>query len=99
MEARIIKIEQELAIMAHTQQTMSDSLSAIASTLEKMSEIQLDTKLLEERYLHLDRDLQESFIRVHKRIDAEKDARVWTAKTVVAALVVIVTEFVIRTTT
>lgn len=92
MEARITKMERDFALMSQT-------LTSIALTLEKMSNVQVDTRLLEERQSHLDRDLQESFTRVHKRIDAERDARIWTGRTVIAAIVVGMTEFVFRITT
>ena len=80
MEIRIAKMEKEIALM-------SQSLQAVAATLEKMSKVQLDTMLLEEKFLNLDRDLQESFKRVHKRIDEEAQARAWVVKIVIGSVV------------
>jgi predicted nucleic acid-binding Zn-ribbon protein len=81
VEQRVAKIEAELAVM-------SQSLVSIAKTLDKMSSIQIDTRLLEERINHLDKELQESFSRVHNRIEEEANARTWATRVVVGGVMV-----------
>ncbi len=96
MEVRIAKMEKEIALMGQTQQQMSQSLKSIAHTLEKISEVQLDTKLLEERMQHLDRDLVESFQRVHKRVDELEKSRNLIIKIVVGGFISALVTFVIQ---
>lgn len=88
MEVRIAKMEKELGIM-------SSSLTSISKALDRISEVHLDTKLLEERMIHLDRDLQESFARVHKRIDEEKHARMWATRIIVGGFLIAVVKFML----
>lgn len=96
MELRIAKMEQEIAIMAHTQKIMSESLRSIAKTLERISEMQLDTKLLEEKFSHLNSDLQESFSRVHKRVDSLEATITWVTRIIVGTLITGIIAFIIK---
>lgn len=96
MELRITKIEQEIALMAHTQKLMSDSLKTISVTLERISVVQLDTKLLEEKFGHLDKDLRESFERVHKRIDSVESTISWVSRIIIGALITAIIAFIIK---
>ncbi len=89
MEIRIAKMEKELGIM-------SASLLSISKALDKISEVHLDTKLLEEKMAHLDRDLQESFARVHKRIDQEASARMWATRIIVGGFLAALVSFVFK---
>ena len=66
------------------------TLSTVAETLDKMSDVQVDTKLLNERLMHMDRDLQESFARVHKRIDEEAAARRWLTRLAIGTVSAII---------
>lgn len=88
MEVRIAKMEKELGIM-------SASLTSISKALDRISEVHMDTKLLESKLMNLDRDLQESFIRVHKRIDEEKNARVWATRIIVGGFLLALTKFML----
>lgn len=69
MEDRINKIEKDLALMSQTQRLMSDSLSEISSTLKQISKVTTDYNVLEQRVQFMDKELTESFQRVHKRLD------------------------------
>ncbi len=96
MEIRIAKMEKEIALMAQTQEQMSESLKSIADTLEKISGVQFDTKLLEERMQHLDRDLVESFTRVHKRIDELEKTRNLLVKIIVGGFITALVGFIVK---
>jgi len=61
-EQRLSKIEKDMAVV-------SESLLHISTTLEKMSDVHLDNKLLSGRFASMDRELADSFKRIHKRMD------------------------------
>lgn len=75
---------------------MSNSLTSISKTLDRISEVHLSTKLLEEKFNHLDKELLESFERVHKRIDEEANARMWGTRLIIGTLLVGAVSFVVR---
>ena len=89
MEQRIIKMEKEMAIM-------STSLVSVSKSLERMSDVHVDTRLLDERLAHMDRDLKESFERVHKRIDEESAARNRVAWLIISGFIVALVGLVIK---
>ena len=86
MEVRIAKMEKELAIM-------SNSLTSISRTLDKMSDIQTENRLLEEKYIHLDENLKESFVRVHNRQDKIENTTNWLIRILVGTVTVAVLKF------
>lgn len=65
---------------------MSSSLTSISKTLDRMSDIQTDTRLLEERFNHMDENLRESFERVYKKIEEEENARQWVVRVIVGSV-------------
>lgn len=89
MEVRISKIEKEVALI-------TQSLGSIAATLERISNVQTDTKLLEEKFLHLDKELQESFDRVHKRLDKREAMDTWLIRVVFGGLIMALTTYIVK---
>lgn len=75
---------------------MSSSLTSISKALDKISEVHLDTKVLELRLENMDRDLRESFERVHKRIDEEASARMWATRVVIGGFLLALVSFVLK---
>lgn len=69
MEDRIHKIEKDLAIMSLTQKTMGESLQKIAVTLERIASTHTEIRILQEKVNYMDKEVGESFKRVHKRQD------------------------------
>lgn len=86
MEIRINKVEKDVALI-------TQSLHSIAETLEKMGDVQIDTKILEEKFLHLDKELQESFSRVHTRLDKQEAVTNWVARLVIGGIIVALMTF------
>lgn len=89
VEVRIAKIERELALM-------SSSLEMISKILEKMSNVPTDTRVLEEKLTYMDKELQESFARVHKRIDEEANMRVWVTRIILGGILMAAVSFIIK---
>ena len=87
MEIRLNKVEKDVALITH-------SLHSIAETLEKMGDVQIDTKILEEKFLHLDKELQESFARVHARLDKQEAITNWVARLVIGGIIVALLTFI-----
>lgn len=96
MDERVAKIERELG-------AMNASLAAIVKTLDKMSDIHVDTRLLEERWQSMDQELVESFARIHKRVDdvqarldEEAKNRIWAMRVFIGAIITAVASFIIK---
>lgn len=89
MEVRIAKIEKELALM-------SSSLGMISKILEKMSNVPTDTRVIEEKLIYMDKELQESFARVHKRIDEEAQTRIWLTRVIIGGLLIAGVSFIVK---
>ena len=68
MEDRINQIEKDLSNMAQTQSYMNTSLNKIANTLDKISDMYLETKLLQQKVEGMDHELRESFNRYDRRV-------------------------------
>lgn len=68
MEDRINQIEKDLSNMAQTQSYMNTSLNKIANTLDKISDMYLETKLLQQKVEAMDHELRESFNRYDRRV-------------------------------
>jgi hypothetical protein len=69
MEDRINKIELDLAIMAKTQQTMSESLTNISKTLDSFLLSYSEVKILQQRIDYIDKETRESFVRANNRTE------------------------------
>lgn len=88
MEVRIAKMEKELGIM-------SASLTSISKALDRMSEVHLNNKLLEAKIENMHREIEEFATRVDKRIDEEKNARIWATRIVVGGFLIGLVKFII----
>ncbi|WP_281950286.1 hemolysin XhlA family protein [Nitrosophilus kaiyonis] len=86
MEERILKIEKELAIMASTQNEMKRALEEISQTLKEMLKLHTDTQLMRQKIESMDREVSESFKRVHKRTDKLEDNVRWVVRTIIGSL-------------
>lgn len=62
MEARLSKIERDMAVV-------SETLQHVSTTIDKMSDLHLDTRLLAERFSSMDRELVDSFKRIYHEIN------------------------------
>jgi len=69
MEERINKIELDLALMAKTQQTMSEALSKISISLDKYLLSTTEIRIVQQRVEYIDKEAIESFKRVYDRIE------------------------------
>jgi len=69
MEDRINKIELDLALMAKTQQTMSEALSKISISLDKYLLSTTEIRIVQQRVEYIDKEAIESFKRVYDRIE------------------------------
>ena len=88
---RLRKLETKVEIMTHTQKTMGETLERIAKSFERMNAFYTEAKLLEEKYNSMDRELRESFKRVHTRqdkFDAIISRIVWMAITPIILAVI-----------
>lgn len=68
MQERIHKIEQDVAIVVHTQESMSKSLEKISNSLERISQTQGDIQILNEKIRNLNKETEEAFVRADKRM-------------------------------
>jgi len=66
---KVASLEIEIKIMANTQKQMSLTLEKMAKSLDSMNSFYTDLKLVQEKQQSLDRELSESFKRVHVRQD------------------------------
>ena len=89
MEARISKIEQDMALMSQATQNIS-------KTLDKMSEMYTDGKVLDAKVESMDKELVASFNRINKRIDIESESRRWITRVTLLGLSGIVMDFIYR---
>ncbi|WP_456322097.1 hypothetical protein [Hydrogenimonas sp.] len=87
MEARIVKIEIELAKIAQSQRSMDENLKSISSALNKFIELQTSTELLRQKIMVMDKDIAGSFKRAHLRIDKIDRAHTWVVRTIVGAVI------------
>lgn len=76
METRIAKIEKEIAII-------SVSMTSIAKTLEKMSDINTQSSLQAQSIAHMDKQIGEAFKRVYGVIEEDREARKWLSRSVI----------------
>ena len=68
LEQRLTKIEKDMAVV-------SEVLQHVSTTIEKMSDLHLDTRILAERFSSMDRELIDSFKRVYYEIKDIKKTR------------------------
>lgn len=61
-EQRLTKIEKDMAVV-------SEVLQHVSTTIEKMSDLHLDTRILAERFSSMDRELVDSFKRIYRELD------------------------------
>lgn len=61
-EQRLTKIEKDMAVV-------SEVLQHVSTTIEKMSDLHLDTRILAERFSSMDRELIDSFKRIYRELD------------------------------
>ena len=87
MDDRIASIEKELAVLAATQSEMKTALQDINTTLNKMLKLQTDTEVLRQRLDGMDRELVESFKRVHIRVDKLDETVKWVSRTIIGTLI------------
>jgi len=66
VEARLSKIEKDMAVV-------SETLQHVSTTIDKMSDLHLDTRLLAERLSSMDRELVDSFKRIYHEVDDVKE--------------------------
>lgn len=66
MEQRLSKIERDMAVV-------SETLQHVSTTIDKMSDLHLDTRLLAERFSSMDRELVDSFKRIYKEINEVRE--------------------------
>lgn len=80
MEARLSKIEKDMAVM-------SEAMQHVATTLDRMTDVHVETKLVAERVASMDRELMDSFKRVDREIKDIKDARKWERSTLLGVVI------------
>ena len=73
MEARIAKIEREMALISQATQN-------IAKTLDRMSEMYSDGKVLETKVEAMDKEMTSHFKTINDRINIESESRRWLTK-------------------
>jgi hypothetical protein len=90
MDDKIAKIEQEQALLRQVQVQMGDTLSDISTLLKELMKVDTHTKLVDSKLSSLDRELKDSFQRVHKRIDSIDATRTWITRLVFGIIIVTV---------
>ena len=89
MEARISKIEKDMALI-------SQATQSISKTLDRMSDMYADGKVLEAKVEIMDKELIDSFARINEKIDKNAKDRDWLIKIILTAVVVGVLNLVIH---
>jgi len=87
MDERIGKIEREIAIISQTNKVMGENITKMADTMNKLLELQTDTKLHSQRIELMDREAAEAFKRVYIRIEKLEQNHSWVAKTIIGAVI------------
>lgn len=83
MEQRLTKIEKDMAVM-------SEAMQHVATSLDKMTDVHIETKVIAGRIASMDRELIDSFKRVDREIKEIKDQRKWERSVLTGAVVSIV---------
>ena len=89
MEARISKIEKEMALI-------SQATQSISKTLGKMSDMYTDGKVLEAKVATMDKELIDSFARINEKIDKNVRDRDWLIKIILTAVIIGVLNLVVH---
>lgn len=83
MEQRLTQIEKDMAVM-------SEAMQHVATSLDKMTDVHIETKVIAGRIASMDRELMDSFKRVDREIKEIKDQRKWERSVLTGAVVSIV---------
>lgn len=87
MDERISTIEKELAVLTATQSEMKKALEEISHTLQQMLKLNTDTQVMRQRIEGMDRELAESFKRIHHRTDKLEETVRWISRTIVGSFI------------
>lgn len=73
-DSRIATMEKDLALIIQSQKEMSKNMELMAESIRGMVKANSEFMVTKERISYMDRELKESFERVHKRIDKTESA-------------------------